>query len=127
MSVKKYRDQIEVAEDYSNMDALKVFIKPENKEKLNEMLLVAHAIVTAVNVGKVVITKNLASINVTEIIAVVRYGVSVVSAMNMRNNEYAKLLYHAGQVNDMWAELDGAMLEDETAVIQAMDETLEIA
>ena len=127
MSVKNYRDQIEVAEDYSNMDALKKFIKPENKEKLNEMLLAAHAIVTAINVGKVVITKNLASINVTEIMAVVRYGVSVVAAMRKRNNEYAKLMYHAEQIDDMWAQLDGKLLEDETAVIQAMNDTLEIA
>lgn len=126
MSVKKYRDQIEVAEDYSNMDALKKFIKPENKDKLNEMLLVAHAIVTAVNVGKVVIIKNLASINVTEIMAVVRYGVSVVSAMNKRNNEYSKLLFHTEQVETLWRKLDVAFAADETAIVQSMAETLKI-
>lgn len=126
MSVKKYRDQIEVAEDYSNIDALKKFITPENKEKLNEMLLVAHAIVTAVNVGKVVITKDLASINVTEIMAVVRYGVSVVSAMNKRNNEYSKLLFHTEQVETLWRKLDVAFAADETAIVQSMAETLKI-
>ena len=127
MSVKKYHDQIEVAEDYSNLEALKKFIKPENQEKLHEMLLVAHAIVTAMNVGKVVITKNLASINVTEIISVIRYGVSVVSAMNKRHGEYARLIYHAGEINELWEKLDGEYSIDETALIEDYPEKLIIA
>jgi hypothetical protein len=127
MSVKKYHDQIEVAEDYSNLEALKKFIKPESKEKLHEMLLVAHAIVTAMNVGKVVITKNLASINVTEIISVIRYGISVVSAMNKRHGEYARLIYHAGEINDLWKKLDSEYSIDETAFIEDYPEKLIIA
>lgn len=127
MSVKKYKDQIEVADDYSNIDAFKKFIKPDNKDKLNEMLLVAHAIVTAVNIGKVVITKNLAEINVTEIISVVRYGVSVVAAMNKRNNEYAKLMHHADQINTAWEQLDKEFGSEEIEVIKALPETLVIA
>ena len=127
MSVKKYHDQIEVAEDYSNLEALKKFIKPESKEKLHEMLLVAHAIVTAMNVGKVVITKNLASINVTEIISVIRYGISVVSAMNKRHGEYARLIYHAGEINDLWEKLDSEYSIDETAFIEDYPEKLIIA
>lgn len=127
MSVKKYYDKCEVTEDYSNIDSLKRFIKPGGKEKLHEMLLVAHAIVTAVNVGKVVITKNFAEINVTEIMAVVRYGVSVVSAMRKRNDEYAKLIYHAEQMNELWEQLDKEFLKDETAFIETMPETLVIA
>jgi hypothetical protein len=127
MSVKKYHDQIEVAEDYSNLEALKKFIKPESKEKLHEMLLVAHAIVTAMNVGKVVITKNLASINVTETISVIRYGISVVSAMNKRHGEYARLIYHAGEINDLWKKLDSEYSIDETAFIEDYPEKLIIA
>ena len=127
MSVKKYHDQIEIAEDYSNLEALKKFIKPENKEKLHEMLLVAHAIVTAMNVGKVVITKNLASINVTEIISVIRYGVSVVIAMNKRHGEYARLIYHAGEINELWEKLDSEYSIDETAFIEGYPEKLIIS
>lgn len=118
MSVKKYHDKCEVAEDYSNIEALKQFIKPGSKEKLHEMLFVAHAIVTAVNVGKIVITKNFAEINVTEIMAVVRYGVSVVSAMNKRNGEYAKLICHAERTNEVWEQLDQAFLDEEREIIE---------
>lgn len=118
MSVKKYHDKCEIAEDYSNIEALKQFIKPGSKEKLHEMLLVAHAIVTAVNVGKVVITKNFAEINVTEIMAVVRYGVSVVSAMNKRNGEYAKLIYHAERTHEAWEQLDQKFLDEERKIIE---------
>ena len=127
LSVKNYRDQIEVAEDYSNLEAIKQFIKPANKEKLNEMLLVAHSIVTLFNLGKVIITKNLAEINVTEIISVVRYGLSVVSAMNKRNNEYRKIIYHSDRIDDIWKQLDSAIADDETSFIQTQLETLEIA
>ena len=127
MSVKKYHDQIEVAEDYSNLEALKKFVKPESQEKLHEMLLVAHAIVTAMNVGKVVITKNLASINVTEIISVIRYGISVVSAMNKRHGEYARLIYHAGEISELWEKLDSEYSADETEFIVDYPEKLIIA
>ena len=127
MSVKKYHDKCEVNEDYSNMEALKQFIKPGSKEKLHEMLLVAHAIVTAVNVGKVIITKNFAEINVTEIISVVRYGLSVVSAMNKRSGEYVKLIYHSDQTTELWAQLDKQFLEEENQIIQASPDTLVIA
>ncbi len=127
MSVKKYHDKCEVNEDYSNVEALKQFINPSSKDKLHEMLLVAHAIVTAVNVGKVIITKNFAEINVTEIIAVVRYGVSVVSAMNKRNGEYAKLIYHAERTNELWAQLDQEFLEEERRIISELPEELVIA
>lgn len=127
MSVKKYHDKCEVSEDYSNIEALKRFIKPGSKDKLHEMLLVAHAIVTAVNVGKVIITKNFAEINVTEIIAVVRYGASVVSAMNKRNGEYAKLIYHAERTNELWAQLDQDFLEEEIKTISELPGELVIA
>ncbi len=126
MSVKKYHDKCEIAEDYSNIEALKQFIKPGSKEKLHEMLLVAHAIVTAVNVGKVVITKNFAEINITEIMSVVRYGVSVVSAMNKRNGEYAKLIYHAERTSGAWEQLDQAFLEEERRIIGTAAEPLVI-
>jgi hypothetical protein len=126
MSVMKYHDKCEIADDYSNVEALKQFIMPGSKEKLHEMLLVAHAIVTAVNVGKVVITENLAEINITEIMAVIRYGVSVVSAMNTRNGECAKLIYHAEQTNAAWEQLDQAFLDEEHRIIETMTPLLVI-
>ena len=126
-SVKKYHDQIEVAEDYSNLEAFKKFIKPESQEKLHEMLLVAHAIVTAMNVGKVVITKNLASINITEIISVIRYGISVVSALNKRHSEYARLVYHADEINNGWEKLDLEYRNNEALFIEGHPEKLIIS
>lgn len=126
ISVKKYHDKCEVDEDYSNIEALKQFVNPGSKEKLHEMLLVAHAIVTAVNVGKVVITKNFAEINITEIMAVVRYGASVVSAINKRNGEYAKLIYHAEQTNSMWEQLDQVFQDEERRIIETTTDPLVI-
>ncbi len=94
--------------------------------KMNEMLLVAHAIVTVINVGKVVITKNLASINITEIFSVVRYGISVVNAMNKRNSENAKIIYQAKQTNEQWLQIDGDFSEQEKDYILNSPEDLVI-
>ena len=126
MSVKQYSDNIEIEDDFSNWEATKAFFKPSNKDKLNEMLMVAHSIVTAVNVGKIVIqclAENytaLAQINVTELMAVVRYGVSVTKAVAKRNDEYAKLIYHAGIVNNGWEKLDEKLTEDELLALKDM-------
>ena len=97
-------NNVEIAEDYSNYEAIKQFFKPANKEKLYEMLLVAHSIVTAVNVGKIVIeivaseggalAPALSKINIAEIIAVVNYGAKVTNATLKRTNEYNKVVYY---------------------------------
>lgn len=127
MSVKQYADDVEIAEDFSNWEAIKAFIKPLNKDKLNEMLLAAHAIVTAVNVGKIVIQciaynyTALAQINITEIMSVVRYGIKVTKAVAKRNDEYAKLVYHARIVNDGWEALDEDLTKQEIEVMEGME------
>lgn len=132
-SVKDYADKVEIDEHYSNIDALKEFINPKNKEKLNEMLLVAHAIVMAENVGKItikcIVAKDLASVsqlNIAEIIAVVRYGISVVNSVAARNNEYAKLIYHTDETNANWAELEKQINTVELAVITEMPQILAV-
>ena len=118
---------VEIEEDYSNWEEVKAFIKPANKDKLNEMLLVADSIVTAVNVGKIVIqclAENytaVAQINVTELMAVVRYGVSITKAVAKRNNQYAMLIYHAEIVNNGWRQLDDRLTEDELLVLEEME------
>lgn len=132
-SVKDYADKVEIDEHYSNIDALKEFINPKNKEKLNEMLLVAHAIVMAENVGKItikcIVAKDLASVsqlNIAEIIAVVRYGISVVNSVAARNNEYAKLIYHTDETNANWAELEEQINTAELAVITEMPQIVAV-
>ena len=126
-SVEKYKNRIEIAEDYSNFEAIKEFISPMSKEKLNEMLLVSHAIVTGLNTGKIVINKNLAEINIAEILAVVKYGIKVVDAAIARNNEYAKLIYHAEQIQNNWAEIENNIIDVEFDVLNDFTEILVIA
>lgn len=132
-SVRKYSKELEVDEQYSNVDAIKKFINPEHKEKLNEMLLVAHAVVMAQNVGKIAFkciasggldAKALSQINIAEIIAVVRYGISVVKDVAARNGEYAKLIYHSDGINEKWAAIDTEFENDEVFVISNAPEKL---
>lgn len=116
-SVKQYKGTVELSEDYSNYEAVKHFFKPENNEKLDEMLLVAHAIVTAVNVGKVVIDKAPWEINITEIFSVVRYGVKVLSKVIERNSDYAKLIRNADEIHEGWQSLEQNLNGDERFII----------
>ncbi len=126
-SVKHYSESVEIAEDYSNWEAIKQFVRPANKDKLHEMLLVAHAIVTAVNIGKIVITKDVSSINITEISSVVNYGIKVLKAVAKRNGEYAKLIYHSSEVQDRWSKIEEEVLIPDEALIVEMQEELIIA
>lgn len=125
-SVKKYRNSIEIAEDYSNFEAIKEFVSPGSKEKMNEMLLLAHTLVMAINAGKVVITKNLAEINVTEIMSVIRYGSSVLGAAINRNHEHLKVLHHADRITNGWSELETLLMDDVQSVIDQTQEVLTI-
>lgn len=125
-SVKQYKDEIELAEDYSNFEAFKRFIKPTNKEKLHEMLLVAHAIVTAVNVGKVVIKKAPWEINITEIIAVIRYGIKVLKNTRARHSEYAKLMRNVEEIHQRWQEFEAKICYDCEEVAKEITEVLVI-
>lgn len=123
-SVKRYKDEIVLSEDYSNLEAFKRFFKPANKEKLNEMLLVAHAITTAVNVGKVVIKKAPWEINITEIISVVKYGVKVLKSAMNRNSEYAKLIRNSNEIHEKWKQLEGEICYNDEELISEMHEVL---
>ena len=111
-SVQKYKCDLVIAEDYSNIEALKKFFKPEGKEKLNEMLLVAHAIVLAFNVGKVVIKKAPWEINIVEIFSVVKYGVKVLKNTMQRHSEYAKLMRNSDVLHEKWKMLDEQVCTD---------------
>ncbi len=104
-SVEKYKNDIEIKEDYSNFKAFTKFIKPESNEKLYEMLLLAHTIVAAINVGKVIITKKPWEINITEILSVVRYGIKVLNNSINRYSEYGKLIRNANEINENWDRL----------------------
>ena len=126
-SISKMKKDIDIAEDYSNWDAIKEFVKPDNQEKLNEMLLVAHAIVTAVNIGKVVIKKSPWEINITEIISVIKYGIRVVNANMARNSEYAKLIRNAKELHENWEKLEHQIILTEEESFEDISDVLEIA
>lgn len=126
-SVKEYKDSVDVADDYSNWEAIKAFVKPTSKDKLHEMLLVAHSIVLAFNVGKIVITKNVADINVAEIISVVKYGIKVTKAVAYRNSDYAKVVYHSNEINKQWGEIANDLDVYDEELLAEMTESLNIA
>lgn len=125
-SVKRYCNEVSINEDYSNWKAIKSYIKPLNPGKLNEMLLVAHAIVTAVNVGKCIIKKSPWEVNVTESISVVKYGVSVIKQTIHRrkeNSEYAKLIRNADEIHEKWQNLlsDNVFEDNLKSIIMTSD------
>lgn len=114
-SVQQYKKELTVKEDYSNLDAIKQFLKPVDTDKLNEMLLVAHTIVTAVNIGKVVLKKAPWELNVTEIISVVKYGIRVLKATLSRRekkSEFAKLMRNAEEIHKQWAVLEAEIVSE---------------
>ena len=119
-AVKKIKNKVDIDDDYSNFDKLKEFFKPSNKDKLNEMLLVAHALVTAVNIGKVVIKKAPWEINVTEIVSVVKYGVKVIKANNQRNSEFGKIIRNAEEIHSEWSALDKNLVNEEIVALNGL-------
>lgn len=104
-SVQSNKEEVELTEDYSNFAAYKEFIKPSSQEKLYEMLLLAHSIVTAVNVGKVIIKKSPWELNITEILSVIRYAIPVVNGVIERNSEYSKLIRNSDEIHEKWEQL----------------------
>ncbi|MEL7648713.1 MAG: hypothetical protein AAGU76_11505 [Sedimentibacter sp.] len=121
-SYKKYKNEFEMEDDYSNIEAVKRFIKPENKEKLNEMLLMAHSIVTAVNIGKVVIKKSPWEINVTEIFSVIKYAAAVIKSAADRNSEYGKLIRNSHDIHERWEQLASEFSLEESEKDSALKE-----
>ena len=103
--VRRYKDSIEIEEDYSNFKAIEKFVKPSSKEKLYEMLLLSHTMVAGINIGKVVITKKPWEINITEIISVIRYAVPVVNNTINRHSEYSKIIRNVDEINNEWNTL----------------------
>lgn len=104
-SVQNSKESFEISDGYLNYETIKTFIKPNSKEKLYEMLLMSHSIVSAINIGKVVIKKSPWEINVTEIISVVRYSIPVVNGLINRNSEHAKLMRNSEEVHQGWEQL----------------------
>lgn len=104
-SLQCYKTEYELNDDYSNFTAIKELIKPSSKEKLYEMLLLSHSIVTAVNVGKVIIKKSPWELNVTEMISVIKYAIPVVNGVIERNSEYSKLIRNSDEVHEKWEQL----------------------
>lgn len=104
--VKKYKDTVEIKEDYSNFKAfIRVMKLENNKAKLNEMLLLSHSIVCGMNIGKIIITKQPWSINITEIISVVKYTIPVIENLKNRQSDYAKIIRNADEIKEGWYNL----------------------
>ena len=120
-SVQKYKYEFELDDDYSNFREVSHLFKQESKEKLNEMLLVSHAIVTAINMGKVIINKAPWEINITEIFSVFRYGVKVISNVTKRNSEYLKLIRNADEIHRYWHQLEQEVCYDDIMVNEMQD------
>ena len=83
------------------------------------MLLVAHTIVSAMNIGKVIINKAPWQINIGEIFSVVRYGVKVLSRMLDRNSDYAKLMRSSKEIHEGWLALEQQICNSEQSIIMA--------
>jgi hypothetical protein len=124
-SFSGYKNSFQVDEDYSNLEAIKKFIKPDNEEKRNEMLLVAHAIVTAFNIGKIIVKKSIWEINITEIFSVIKYGIKVVNSAIYRNSQYAKLIRNSSEIHDKWQQLANEICIDDIET-EFMTDTLVI-
>lgn len=98
--------------------------KDAHQEKLNEMLLVAHSICTAINIGKIVINKTPWEINVTEIFSVAKYGIKVAVAAYKRNNEFEKMIRNSEEIHHRWAELEEEVCNhtsEEISTLQDME------
>lgn len=128
-NIKEAKEDIEIPEDYSKLELVKSAFK--SSEKMSEMLLASHAIVTAVNLGKVTIkciygdlAKGLSQINITEIISVVKYGIKVTKDVSIRNSDYSKSIYYAKIAANGWNSLDMITQEDEVEVIKNMPELI---
>ena len=120
-SVRKYKERVNVAEDYSNWEAVKEFFTPTNKDKLMEMLLVSHATVTAANIGKVVIKKAPWELNITEITSVIKYGIKVIKNSCVRNSEYSKLLRNSEDISNKWKYLESEICLCEETALESME------
>ena len=124
-NIQSIKEDNELYDDYSKIDLIKTTFK--STEKMSEMLLAAHAIVTSVHLGKVTIkcvtgdlAKGLSQINITEIIALVKYATKVTKNVAERNSDYSKSIYYAKIASNGWAALEELAQDDEIAVIQEM-------
>lgn len=124
-NIKEYKDKIQVEEDYSNIEILNTIIKPVNKEKLYEMLLLSHGIVSGINIGKIIINKKPWEINIGEIISVVRYAIPVINDLISRNSEYAKISRNSMDIREVWNDLEKRCTAD-TKVFKFPNRTINI-
>lgn len=116
-SIKKSSPEINIDKDYSNFDVVKNFFISNNKEKLNQMMLIAHSIVATENISKVIVKcfmndyKSLAEINLFQIITTVNYGWKSVQDIAKRNSDYARIVYHSDNVSENWIEIEKIVSE----------------
>lgn len=97
---------IEIDSDYSNIDKIKRVTLPASNPKYREMLLMTHALVTAFNIGKITIKKAPWEINLTEILATIRYLVPYIRETMFRYSDVAKITRNTEDINQIWIDLN---------------------
>lgn len=103
--IKQEGKSFNILEDYSNIDNIKSVINSAANPKYREMFLLAHSLVTAVNIGKVIIKKAPWEINITEIIMTVRYFIPFIKDYLYRNSTQAILDRNTAEIITEWEDM----------------------
>lgn len=96
---------LNILEDFSNFENIKTIINPAANSKYREMFLVTHAVITAVNIGKVIIKKAPWEINLTEIFMTIRYLVPYIKEVLDRHSRQAILSRNTQEIISDWDKL----------------------
>lgn len=86
--------------------------KEASKHKLRQMLLMSHSVALLVNIGKVIITKNITSINLPMIMRVLHLAFSVFKE-EMELTHKAKVKAELGVLRGKWKTLETLVILDE--------------
>lgn len=103
--IKKENKSFNILEDYSNINNIKSVMNPAGNPKYREMFLLAHSMVTAVNIGKIIIKKAPWEINLTEIIMTIRYFIPFIEDYLYRNSKQAILDRNTLKINSEWESM----------------------
>ncbi|MDK2936550.1 MAG: hypothetical protein PWP62_1558 [Eubacteriaceae bacterium] len=104
---------IYVENDFSNADKIKMILFPARNAKNREMFLLAHTVVMATNTGKIIITKRPQDINLTEILAVIRYLIPYLNEVRKRHSKVAKLKRNTNEILEEWERLEAEICPEE--------------
>ena len=81
-------------------------------QKRRELLLLSHSIVAGFNIGKVVITGNVLSLNIPQIFAVVFYFLPFIMYHYRKDNKTQKLLRNFNELKEKQLKLENEIIEN---------------